>query len=211
MSDTLKFSNYKDLKTHFNTLLGEGSVLATSTGRPYIKIAQKGEAALLMNIALDTVAYKGTQVRSVCARFFQRGGEENSFAPPLKVRATSEDGSLRRLSKHHFPLCPIHPGINPVQSWVDQKVSDQMVSWVKGVIGFAQAEPMADEVIKTVVQIHLPPVESFEVHGDANLFNLDVQVEEEEAPVEASPTPGGSEASPAVDAAPPAKTPITLN
>jgi hypothetical protein len=162
----------EDVEKHFAPLVGEKPVFRTGTGRPYIRIANKGDASLFLNVVLESFEYKEKPVRGVVARFFQTGGVPTSFAPPLKVRAEGnfEGTKLFRLSKLNFALCDYaHPA--PITAWHNQKVTLQLVEWLQGVVQFASATPVGPEVLAQIVELTIPSADK--VSDAKELFSLD--------------------------------------
>jgi hypothetical protein len=180
-----KFESYQQFVDHFQSELGlgEGGVMRSpETGRPYIRIAKKGEAALFINVVLHGVdSKKHGKVVGVQIRFHQIGGDKNAFDPVLKYRETSNGGF--RLSKIEFPICPRTGNLNPVQAWASQKVSEQLVDWVKTIALMTGSLAVPDAAILEAVElgfankIDLSPV---------YLFDLNEKIEDAEEPVSES-------------------------
>lgn len=168
------FKTFEDVQKHFTPLVGADPVFRTGTGRPYIRIATKGNASLLLNVSLESFKYKDKVVKGIVTRFFQLGGTATSFSPPLKVRADGKDPTngqqLYRLSKLNFALCDYaHPA--PLASWHKQKVTQQLVEWLIGVCQFATATPVSTEAITQIIELSVPSEDA--VSQMEELFSLD--------------------------------------
>jgi hypothetical protein len=168
------------LKEEFQDVLtGEGFLKSPSTGRLYVRVATKGDARLYMNVDLALVCHHPPKkpgekqdhvaATGVALRFFQSGGDESSFSPPLHVRASG--GGLLRLSKHVFQVCASgHPDF--ASAWKVQGVSEQLLDWVKGVATFCGASPAPDALVRKVIDL---PLAAFKA-GDGLFFSLDVMI-----------------------------------
>lgn len=184
-----------DVAKYFSDFMGPKALVVTGTGRPYVPIAKKGvagsEATLLANVDFVVVPHKmivndkEQQIPAVgvCIRFFQRGGTETSFVPPLVARTKlveveGEDQKLMRLSKHTFPLCLAAPYVPIKNAWLDQNVTEQILDWLNGVCQFADATLLSGGLVEDVVTMPLARMEKPE--GATNptyFFSLDVHTD----------------------------------
>lgn len=177
------------VKFYADELGKDGALPSPETGRPYVKVATKGEGALYVNLSTAGGLYhppvgeggNGLNIPAyyVVIRFFQKGGKLNDFIPPLTARATvTPDGQLR-LSKHTFPVCSAN--LDLAESWEHQGVGSQIVDWLKGICQFAQAKPMSDALLKAVVALAVPSkaVDSNPMFSE--FFTLESKTDENES------------------------------
>lgn len=196
--------NQAEIAEKLKEKLGEKGILTVPSGRPYFRIAVKGEARLHSNFQLETgpAQLDGKTVGAVVlvARFFQLGGEKDTFAPPLKVRASGPDAF--RLSKHHFPICTLCPPFKARQSWDAQDGTSKALAWLDGISEYAGAQLLTEETIRMVIEYGLPeavntekePTALLSMHTKADITALVDQMFESDPEATPDEAPQGDDA-----------------
>lgn len=139
----------QEAEAFFIDTLGPESILhSPESGRPYWKVASKGEANLYANFDLGPACGHRKEdgkllhiaAVGVHVRFIQKGGLPSVFSqnPVLKVRLIGTE--VHRLEKHVFPICPLLNS-NVVLSWATQDISHKLFVWLTEVITSVQATP----------------------------------------------------------------------